>query len=63
MTYLNENKLREQNSKYEGIQFKELNESKTILGYDCKKLIAQLKDGSYFTLFYTSSIIASNKIF
>lgn len=63
MTYLNENKLREQNSKYEGIQFKELNESKTILGYDCKKLIAQLKDGSYFTLFYTSSIIASNKMF
>jgi len=32
------------------------NETKTILGYECKKGSAVLKDGSSFTFFYTVSI-------
>ncbi len=63
MSYLDENKWKAQNKKYEGIQFNDVNESKIILGYDCKKLQAQLTNGSTFTLFYSASIIASNKIY
>lgn len=63
MTYLDENKWKEQNIKYDGIQFIEQNETKVILGYECKKLQAKLLDGSTFTLFYAPSMVASNKGF
>src|SRR5215212_6119055 len=34
------------NSKYEGISFETTSETLEILGYNCKKAIARLKDGS-----------------
>ncbi len=61
MSFLNEDKRNEKNKKFEGVNFTNTNETKTILGYECKKVIATLKDGSKYTMFYTPSIIPSNK--
>ncbi|WP_018616998.1 hypothetical protein [Segetibacter koreensis] len=63
ISYLNNSKRKAQNKKYEGIQFANTNEKKTILGYECKKVIAKLTDGSTFNVYYTSSISPSNKDF
>ena len=38
-------------------------EKKTILGYECKKAVLQLKDGNSFTLYYTTAIIPSVREF
>lgn len=51
---------REKNQRYEGITFTNTNETKTIAGYNCKKALAKMKDGSTFTVFYTPEIIPEN---
>ncbi len=61
MSYLTEQKKEEQNKKFDGIVYTNAGESKTILGYDCTKLVAKLKDGSTFNVYYAASIIPSNK--
>jgi GLPGLI family protein len=61
ISYLNESKRREQNRKYEGIQFNNTSEKKTILGYECVKVVAKLSDGSSYNVYYTPSIVPSNK--
>lgn len=61
ISYLDNNKRSEQNNKYKGIQFNNTNERKTILGYDCKKVVAKLSDGSSYNVFYAASITPSNK--
>lgn len=61
ISYLDGNRMKEQNRKYEGIQFTNTSEKKTILGYECKKVVAKLADGSAYNVFYTPSIIPSNK--
>ena len=61
MTFLNEQKKREKNRKYEGIVFSPTNESKTILGYECKKVVAKLKDGSTYNVYYAPTIIPSHR--
>lgn len=61
MTFLNESKKAEKNKKYEGIVFTPSGETKTILGYECKKVVAKLKDGSAYNVFYAPSIIPSNR--
>jgi GLPGLI family protein len=61
ISYLNESKRREQNRKYEGIQFNNTSEKKTILGYECVKVVAKLADGSSYNVYYTPSIVPSNK--
>ncbi len=63
MTYLGEAKRAEQNKKFEAIVFSETGESKTILGYDCKKVTVKLKDGSVYQVYYAPSIIPSNNLF
>lgn len=60
ISYLNGSKRKEKNKKYEGIQFSNTSEKKTILGYDCRKVIATLVDGTTYNIFYTPSIIPSN---
>ncbi len=60
ISYLNGAQRKEKNKKYENIQFSNTNEKKTILGYDCKKVITKLLDGSSYSVYYTPSIIASN---
>ena len=52
---------RDKNRRYEGISFTNTEEKKMIAGYNCIKAIAQMKDGSTFTVFYTNEIIPENQ--
>lgn len=53
-----------ENKRYEGMNISYLaNESKTILGYECKKALMQLKDGSMFIIYYAPNIIPSVRDF
>lgn len=61
ISYLTSTKRTEQNKKYDGIQFNPTTDKKTILGYECKKVVAKLGDGSTYNVYYTTSIIPSNK--
>jgi GLPGLI family protein len=49
------------NSKYEGITFETTNETLNIAGYNCKKAIAKLKDGSSFIVYYTPEVEVADK--
>ncbi len=51
---------KDKNRKYEGIKFTNTGDTKTLAGYNCKKAVAQLKDGTSFTVFYTSDIVPEN---
>lgn len=61
ISFLNEDKRNEKNKKFEGVSFTNTDETKTILGYECKKVIATLKDGSTYTMYYSPSIIPSSR--
>ncbi len=50
----------DKNKRYDGITFKNTNETKTIAGYKCIKAVATMKDGATFTVYYTSDIIPEN---
>lgn len=54
---------REMNGKYQGIQYTLTDSAKQILGYNCKKAIARLADGTPLTVWYTPDIAADNKSF
>lgn len=62
ISYLNSSKRRQQNKKYEGMQFTNTDDTKTILGYDCKRVVAKLADGSEYNVYFTPSITVSNKL-
>jgi GLPGLI family protein len=49
------------NKKYDGITFDNTGETADIAGFNCKKAIAKLKDGSTFTVYYTTDVNVSNK--
>jgi GLPGLI family protein len=49
------------NKKYEGITFENTGETLDISGFNCHKAIAKLKDGSSFTVYYTTDVSVSNK--
>lgn len=49
------------NKKYEGITFQETNETSAIIGYTCKKAIANLKDGTSFVVYYSPDLRVANK--
>lgn len=51
---------KDKNRKYEGIKFSNTNETKTLAGYTCKKAVATLKDGTSFTVYYTTDIVPEN---
>lgn len=61
MTYLDEKKRLEKNKRYEGITFTPTGETKTILGYQCNKVVARLKDGSAYNVYYAAAIVTSNR--
>ena len=48
------------NKKYEGIKFETTAEVAVIAGYNCKKAIAKLSDGSTFIVYYTPDLVSSN---
>jgi len=49
------------NKKYDGITFENTGETAVISGFNCHKTIAKLKDGSTFTVYYTTDINVTNK--
>ncbi len=51
------------NSRFDTSVLTLLAETKTILGYECKKAVLQLKDGHAFALYYAPAIIPSVKEF
>lgn len=51
------------NKKYEGVTFTTTNETKTLLGYSCKKAVGKLSDGNSFTVWYTPDLIPENNDF
>ena len=51
----------ENNKKYEGIVFNNTSETAKISGFNCKKAIAKLNNGTSFTVFYTSDVTVANK--
>ncbi|MEO6069929.1 MAG: DUF4412 domain-containing protein [Chitinophagaceae bacterium] len=55
--------FKEINSKYESVSFNFLDDTKTILGYKCKKAIGKLSDGTSFVVWYTTDLVPENKEF
>lgn len=51
----------ENNKKYEGIVFNNTSETANISGFNCKKAIAKLNNGTSFTVFYTTDVTVTNK--
>jgi GLPGLI family protein len=52
------------NKKYEDVAFAyDAGSSKTISGYKCSKAVGTLKDGTSFTVWYTTDLIPENKDF
>lgn len=61
LSYLYGTKRTDLNKKYLGIQFDDTGETKTILGYVCKKVAARLSDGSAYNIFYTAALTPTNR--
>jgi GLPGLI family protein len=61
ISYLSGSKLAEQNKKFQGITFSETSDTKIILGYECKRVVAKLQDGTTYNVYYTPAIVPSNK--
>jgi GLPGLI family protein len=59
MTTFNAQEWKKQNAHFEGQTIKLDDDTKTILGYECKKAIVKLKDGTTYNIYYTSAIIPS----
>lgn len=49
------------NSKYDGITFENTGQTQKIAGFNCKKATATLKNGTSFTVFYTTEVNLANK--
>lgn len=59
ISFLTRQQRRERNKKFEGIKFTITSDTKIILGYQCKKAVATLSDGTAFNVFYTPLLIPS----
>ena len=51
------------NKRYEGVSFSFLDETKTILGYTCKKAVGKLTDGTTFSVWYAPDLVPENREF
>lgn len=51
----------ENNNKYDGITFENTGSSATIAGFKCEKAVAKLKNGTSFTVYYTTEVNLANK--
>jgi len=58
---MNSDNWQEKNKRYKDIEFKNTGETKNIAGYNCKKAVATLKDGSSFVVYYTPDLIPENR--
>jgi len=63
MTSLSSKEWKNANKQFEGMNIKLTSETKSILGYDCKKAVLTLKDSSVYNVFYATAIIPSVREF
>ena len=49
------------NNKFSGLSFQNTSETKVIEGYNCKKAIAKVSDGSTISVYYAPDLITINK--
>lgn len=63
MTRMDNKAWKAANKKFDGMSIQLVNETKNILGYDCKKAILVLKDSSIFNVFYATAIMPSVREF
>ena len=63
MTKLDAKAWEAQNAKFVDMELSFDNETKKILGYDCKKATLKLKNGTSFSVFYATAIVPSVKDF
>ena len=56
---LTQEEWKQENKRFQDLTLTQTNETKTILGYECKKVIANLKDGSSYNIYYATAIIPS----
>ncbi len=61
MSILDSKKLKEKYKMYDGATITNSPETKTILGYNCKKLVLKLINGQEYNIFYSADIIPSVK--
>lgn len=61
MIKMNESQLKKEDAKYQGIVFSDAGETKKIAGYDCKKALGKLQDGSSFIVYYTPDLMPENQ--
>ncbi|OIR14131.1 hypothetical protein GALL_45910 [mine drainage metagenome] len=61
MTKLDNRAWEKQNKKFDALIMNTSNDTKVILGYECKKAVIQLKDGSVYHLFFATAIAPSVK--
>lgn len=58
---MNPDNWTERNRMYDGIVYRNANESREIAGYKCTKAIGQTKFGAVITVYYTREIIPENR--
>src|SRR5918993_541726 len=64
MITLTPNDWKDANKKYEGISFTyDPSAEKVLQGYNCKKAIGTLQDGTTYTVWYTPDLVPENKNF
>lgn len=63
MTKLDPAKWKEENKKFDGMRIEATTETKTIIGYECKKVNMIMANGSTFSVYYTPAIAPSVKEF
>lgn len=63
MTKLDPTKWKEENKKFDGMRIEATAETKTIIGYECKKVNMVMANGSTFSVYYTPAIAPSVKEF
>jgi GLPGLI family protein len=63
MTKLDQAKWISEHTRYVNMKLIKSDETKVILGYECKKLLLELTDGTFLTVFYAANIAPSVKEF
>ncbi len=63
LTKLDQNKWVTEHGRYADMKLIKSDETKTILGYECKKMLMELSDGTSLTVFYANNIAPSVKEF
>lgn len=63
MTKLDQAKWLEENKKFAGMRVEATTETKTIIGYECKKVNLIMADGNTFSVYYTPNLAPSVKEF